>query len=137
MRLGRSRGNTISSVVGTRPTWPWTGGADLEPLQRILARLDRDIRRERDQLVQAQERLVANAAFSVQAMENDEISAGASKLDVLASSIERLSVRVALLGRQLAFIEQTNRSLLPLIGENGVPRDSQHRAWPGHGRPAF
>ena len=102
-----------------------TVAVDLEPLRRVLDRLDGDFRRRRDQLIRMRENLIANAAFSAQALENEEIGASGSRLKSLSNSIESMSMQIKFVGRELSFVEQAISSLSMFAEESAATQDAQ------------
>jgi hypothetical protein len=90
----------------------------------LLEQISREIASERDGLQNRYKASSADAAFLVEAMENDAVSARSSgRLDELASSIMRCEQRLAALAQQLVLVEQLRASATAIIAkalaENG------------------
>jgi hypothetical protein len=82
-----------------------TDNERLQQLCRLLEDFRSGIERERDGLRSRYDSVVANAAFSQQALEDDRGDADiSSRIDDMTETIIRYNERIATLERQIAFV---------------------------------
>lgn len=108
-----------------------TDESRLERLRRMLHEFQADIEHERDGLRARYEGIMADAAFSQQALEDDRADNGISaKIDDMTETMIRYNERIALLESQIAFVTDLDRKAARFFEENEgdgtvVDRDGQ------------
>lgn len=83
----------------------------LHRLEHLLGELSSEIEREKNGLQSRYQKTADDAAFSLQALENDEGRAMSSRLDELTGSMARYSARIAELENQMEFFQKLRRNV--------------------------
>lgn len=79
----------------------------LQRLERLFQELGQEIERERDGLRDRYDKVMADAAFSQQALEEDRADAAiSSKIDAMTNTMKHYTTRLNSLETQLAFIAE-------------------------------
>lgn len=91
----------------------------LDRLRRILREFRAEIEHERDGLRARYEGIMADAAFSQQALEDDRASAAISaRIDDMTEAMIRYNERIALLESQIAFVTDLDQKAIRFFEEN-------------------
>jgi hypothetical protein len=91
----------------------------LERLRRMLHEFQADIEHERDGLRARYEGIMADAAFSQQALEDDRADdAISARIDDMTETMIRYNKRIALLESQIAFVTDLDRNAVRFFEEN-------------------
>jgi len=95
-------------------------------LCRLLGDFRSGIERERDGLRSRHDSVMANAAFSQQAFEDDRGDADiSSRIDDMTETMIRYGKRIATLERQIAFIADLERQSVAFVAEEGKAEEAR------------
>ena len=98
-----------------------TDGRRMQRLHQLLADLRSEMERERDGLRERYEKVTANAAFSMLAVEEDDGSPGmSSQIGVMTSTMVDYASRITSLGAQIDFVADLDRRVDQLLRGNVV-----------------
>jgi hypothetical protein len=96
-----------------------TDESRLERLRGMLREFRADIEHERDGLRARYESVMADAAFSQQALEDDRADASISdRIDDMTETMIRYDKRIARLESQIAFVTEFDLEAVRFFGEN-------------------
>jgi len=106
-----------------------TDESRLERLRRMLHEFQADIEHERDGLRARYEGIMADAAFSQQALEDDRADDNISaRIDDMTETMIRYNKRIALLESQIAFVTDLDRKAVRFFEENKEDGAADERA---------